>query len=86
MKDNKYTVEESNEGIVREPVAAVAYQIETAGMVDFDDYMPISGPKTAEEAIADIDQSERDFAEGSFFSWCDVRQMIEDKIRNRRDA
>ena len=49
-------------------------------------HIPISGLKTIREAIADIDQSERDFAEGRFFSWCDVRQTIEDKIRNRRDS
>ena len=49
-------------------------------------HIPISGPKTAEEAVADIEQSERDYAEGRFFSWCDVRQAIEDRIRNRRDS
>jgi hypothetical protein len=47
-----------------------------------DDYVPVSGPKTIDEAITDIEQSERDFAEGNTLSWHEVRQAIEDRIQS----
>lgn len=69
-------------GIVKEPAAAITYQEIPTGMAYSDDYVPVSGPKTIDEAITDIEQSERDFAEGNTLSWHDVRQAIEDRIQS----
>lgn len=83
MKDNSYPIpEEDGNGIVKEPAAAVTYQEIPIGMAYSDDYVPVSGPKTIEEAITDIEQSERDFAEGNTLSWHEVRQAIEDRIKS----
>ena len=45
---------------------------------DIEDDIPVVIPSTWEEALADIEQSEKDFAEGRCFAWDEVKQTIEE--------
>ena len=66
MAEKEYPKYEEESGMAKEPVAAVAYQREMIS--DIEDNIPIAGPDSWEKAMADIEQSERDFAEGKYLN------------------
>ena len=81
MKKKKYpTFEDSDTGMAKEPVSALEYQREVVDIDNFEVDVPIAGPATFEEALSDIEQSEKDCAEGRIFSWEEVKQTIDDRI------
>jgi hypothetical protein len=80
MAEKEYPKYEEESGMAKEPVAAVAYQREMIS--DIEDNIPIAGPDSWDKAMADIEQSERDFAEGKYSSWNEVRNMMADRINN----
>lgn len=83
MNKKEYPVfEDKDSGIVKEPVSAMEYQKEMLEISDFEANVPVAGPKTYEEALSDISQSETDFSMGRCFSWDDVRQTIEERIKS----
>ena len=72
MEEKKYTVieEEENVGMCCEPSAAIDYD-------DADNFMlPVLGPSTVGEAIADIEESEKEFEAGKCLPWEDVMSEI----------
>lgn len=83
MKDKKYPqYEEKDDGMVSEPAEAFAYRYAVTETDELDDRVPLAGPANIDEALADIKQSEMDFASGRAFLWEEVRQTIEDRIRS----
>ncbi len=42
--------------------------------------LPIGGPSTFEEAIADIEDSERSIDAGEGYSWESVKEMLSEKV------
>lgn len=83
MEEKRYPVIEEEEGIgmAREPIGAASLLDYTEIDNDFEPDMPIVIPASYEEALADIEQSEREFKEGRGISWENVKLMIEDRIR-----
>lgn len=67
-------------GMAKEPVAAVGYRTTAKRFNDIEENIPVVIPATWEEALADIEQSEMDFAEGRYFAWDEVKQTMEDRI------
>lgn len=78
MKGKKYPKYEEEARMVNEPVAAATYQKDIIGGVE--DNIPVVIPATWEEALMDIEQSEKDFAEGRCSSWEDVKQAMAERI------
>lgn len=67
-------------GMAKEPVAAVGYRTTAKRFNDIEENIPVVIPATWEEALADIEQSEMDFAEGRYFAWDEVKRTMEDRI------
>ena len=81
MEKKKYTTfEDSDTGMAKEPVSALEYQKEIIYIDNSEIDVPIAGPATFEEALSDIEQSEKDCAGGRYFSWNEVKQTIDDRI------
>lgn len=84
MEERRYPVfeEEGSVGKACEPVGASSLSPYADAISDSDVSMPVMIPASYEEALADIDQSEREFREGRGIAWESVKLMIEDRIRN----
>lgn len=84
MEERRYPVfdEEESVGKACEPVGASSLSPYADAISDNDVSMPVMIPASYEEALADIEQSEREFREGRGIAWESVRLMIEDRIRN----
>lgn len=67
-------------GMAKEPDAAVGYRTTAKRFNDIEENIPVVIPATWEEALADIEQSEMDFAEGRYFAWDEVKRTMEDRI------
>ena len=83
MEEKRYPIieEEESTGKVSEPIGAVAYtDLDTMQSIDPEDNLPISGPSSWEEALADLDSSESDILNGRGTSWTIVKQMMSDRI------
>ena len=83
MEEKRYPIieEEESTGKVSEPIGAVAYtDHDTMQSIDPEDNLPISGPSSWEEALADLDSSESDILNGRGTSWTIVKQMMSDRI------
>ena len=75
MEEKRYPVieEEENVGMCCEPSAAIDYN-------DADNFMlPVLGPSTVGEAIADIEESEKEFEAGKCLPWEDVMSEIKER-------
>ncbi len=81
----KYPSNNEDTGMAKEPAVAVDYGKTTKCFKDIEDDIPVVIPSTWEEALDDIEQSEKDFAEGRCFAWDEVKQTIEDRIANYAD-
>ncbi len=78
MEEKRYPIleEEENIGMVCEPVGATAY-------ADSDDNeIPIVGPSSWEEAMADLDESEREFETGKCIPWENVLGEIKERYKS----
>ena len=77
MEEKRYHIleEEENIGLCSEPAVAVRYTIEE----QFD--APILGPSSWEEAMDDLDESEKEFDAGKCIPWDDVMSEIKDRYR-----
>ena len=78
MKDKKHPIseEEENVGMVCEPIGAPAYnETETVDI-------PVLGPSTWEEAMADLDESEEEFKAGKCIPWEDVMEEIKERYKS----
>ena len=84
MEERRYPIFDEEDGSCKvcEPVGAVALSDHTDEFVDDDVTIPDVIPASFEEALADIEQSEREFEEGRGIPWEDVKLMIEDHIRS----
>ena len=72
-KDYIQSAEDQSIGMASEPAEAMAYANATTAV---EEDMPILGPATWEEALADIEESERDYKAGRYYAWDDVKIMI----------
>ena len=52
------------------------------GIVDNNEMMTEGGPATLEEALADIEDSEKDIDAGIGTSWNIVKQMMQERIHS----
>ena len=78
MEEKRYPIleEEENTGMCCEPVAAIAYD-------DVEDrILPILGPANWEEAMSDLDESEREFETGKCLPWDDVMSEIKERYKH----
>lgn len=84
MEEKRYPVFEEEESVGKacEPVGASSLSPYADAIIDGGASMPVMIPASYEEALADIDQSEREFREGRGIAWESVKLMIEDRIRN----
>ena len=84
MEERRYPVFEEEESVGKacEPVGASSLSPYADAVIDRGASMPVMIPASYEEALADIDQSEREFREGRGIAWESVKMMIEDRIRN----
>lgn len=78
MEDKKHPIreEEENTGMVCEPIGTPAYN-ETE-VVD----IPIMGPSTWEDALADLDVSEKEFEAGECIPWENVMEEIKERYKS----
>lgn len=81
MEERRYPVFEEEESVGK-AVGASSLSPYADAISDNDVSMPVMIPASYEEALADIDQSEREFREGRGIAWESVKLMIEDRIRN----
>ena len=85
MEEKRYPIleEEQPTGKVCEPIGAVAYSdVDSLQVLETEDELPISGPSTWEELMADLDSSETDILNRNGVSWAIVKQMMADRIRD----
>ena len=77
MEEKRYPIleEEESVGLCSEPSVAVRCTIEE----QFD--APILGPSTWEEAMDDLDESEKEFDAGKCIPWDDVVSEIKGRYR-----
>ena len=78
--EKEYPRHKEDTGMAKEPVAVAGYMITAKRFNDTDGNVPVVIPATWEEALADIEQSEMDFAEGRYFAWDEVKRTMEDRI------
>ena len=78
MEDKIYPIleKEGNVEMACEPVAATAY----AHQEDYN--VPIVGPSTWEEALADLDESEKEFEAGKCIPWENVMGEIKERYQS----
>ena len=81
MKEKKYPIieEENDASMASEPTAAVAY---ADSLATVEEDRPILGPSTWEEALADLDESEREFEEGKCVPWENVMEEIKERYKS----
>ena len=77
MEEKRYPIleEEESVGLCSEPSVAARYKTEE--QLD----MPILGPSTWDEAMDDLDESEKEFEAGKCIPWDDVMSEIKDRYR-----
>lgn len=75
MEDKQHLIHEKEEktGMVCEPIGTLAYNETEA--VD----IPIMGPSTWEEAMTDLDASEKEFEAGECIPWKNMMEEIKER-------
>ena len=95
MQEKRYPIidEEDGYGCMKasEPMEAVAYdKVATYDVEDDEDesniIMPFIGPSTCEEAIARIEEAEREIENGEVYDWEDVLKEARQRVRKYEAA
>ncbi len=79
-KDNQLITGENDSMMASEPVLVSTATISRVNQEPF--CIPAGMPQSIDEALADIEEGEREFERGDTFSHREVMQMIWDKIEN----
>ncbi|MBQ8990724.1 MAG: hypothetical protein IJQ60_08870 [Prevotella sp.] len=92
MKEKRYPILDEEDGLgcmkAKEPIGALAYAETTEDIDLLDDEddnidwdkMPLIGPATYEEAIAQIEAAEQEIANGEVYDWKDVLKEARQRI------
>lgn len=80
MEDKHYPILDEEESGLMVEESAVAVAPAPVAMEICHDFIADSVPHTLEDAIADLEEGEREFERGETFSHKEVMQMIWDKI------
>ena len=79
-KDNQLITGENDSMMASEPVLVSANNVSRVHKEPF--FIPAGMPQSTDEALADIEEGEREFERGETISHREVMKMIWDKIGN----